>query len=56
MSDAGPGPGSFKRPRWLLPVALLGALLILVGVALSVDWNGAGDEPGPQITGTTQPA
>jgi hypothetical protein len=56
LSDAGPGPAPFKRPPWMLPVAIIGALLILVGVALTVDWTGDdGDDPGPQITGTTLP-
>jgi hypothetical protein len=40
----------------MLPVALVGALLILVGIALTVDWTSdSDDEPGPQITGTTLP-
>jgi hypothetical protein len=56
MSDSGPGPAPFRRPRWMLPVAVIGAVLILVGIAIAFDWNGGGgDDPPPQITGTTQP-
>jgi hypothetical protein len=57
MSDGGPGPGRFERPRWMLPVAVIGALLILVGIILSIEWRGDGGDgdPGPRITGTTQP-
>jgi hypothetical protein len=56
MSDGGPGPAPIGRPRWLLPVAIIGAVLILVAIVLAVDWSGDDDDPGPQITGTTQPA
>lgn len=52
MSDRGPGPAPFKRPRWVLPVAIIGALLILIGIVLSIDWTGDDDPPVP-ITGTT---
>jgi hypothetical protein len=56
MSDGGPGPAPFKRPRWMLPVAVIGAVLILLGVILTFDWAGGDDDdPGPRITGTTQP-
>ncbi len=56
MSDGGPGPAPFQRPRWLLLVAVVGAVLILIGLALTVDWGGGDDgDDGPQITGTTQP-
>jgi hypothetical protein len=55
MSDGGPGPAPFQRPRWMLPVAIIGAVLILLGVVLTVDWGGGDDDPGPQITGTTLP-
>ena len=57
MSEGGPGPAPFQRPRWLVPVAVVGAVLILIGVILAVDWRGGGDgDPGPQITGTTLPS
>jgi hypothetical protein len=40
----------------MVPVAVIGALLILVGIVLAIDWKGGDDgDPGPRITGTTQP-
>jgi hypothetical protein len=54
MSDAGPGPSPLPRPRWLLPVAVLGALLILLGIVLAIDWSGGGNGDQPaRVTGTT---
>jgi len=52
--DAEPGPETttFQRPPWMLPVAILGALLIIIGIVLTVDWSD-GDEPPIPITGTT---
>jgi hypothetical protein len=52
MSDSGPGPAPFKRPRWMAPVAIIGAVLILLGIVLTIDWDGGDDDPGPQITTT----
>jgi hypothetical protein len=52
MSDRGPGPAPFRRPGWVLPVAILGAVLIIIGIVLTVDWSDD-DEPQVPITGTT---
>ena len=52
MSDRGPGPAPFRRPGWVLPVAILGAVVNIIGIVLTVDWSDD-DEPQVPITGTT---
>lgn len=52
MSDGGPGPQPFKRPRWVLPVALIGALLVFVGLLLNAA-SDEGDERDVPVIGTT---
>jgi hypothetical protein len=52
MSDRGPGPAPFRRPGWVVPVAIVGAVLIIIGIVLTIDWSGD-DEPPVPITGTT---
>ena len=52
MSDGGPGPAPFHRPAWVVPLAIVGAVLILIGIVLTVDWSGD-DDPSVPITGTT---
>ena len=53
MSDGGPGPQPFERPRWVLPVALVGAALILVGLLLNAASNDDDDRDVPVIGTTT---
>lgn len=50
--SAGPEqpPPSFHRPRWIVPVAIVGALFLVVGVILALDWGGGDDNPPAQIT------
>jgi hypothetical protein len=53
MSDGGPGPQPFERPRWVLPVALIGAVLIIVGLLLNVASDDGDDDRDVPVVGTT---
>lgn len=41
------------RPRWIIPVAVVGALLLFVGLVVGTVIGRGGDTRPVQITGTT---
>lgn len=42
----------FKRPRWAIPVAIIGAVLLLIGLTIGV-FLGSGDNKPITVTSTT---
>jgi hypothetical protein len=44
---------TIRRPRWIAPVAILGTLLLLLGIAMSALSNNRADPLPVRITGTT---
>jgi hypothetical protein len=53
MSTA-PEPPPFHRPRWVIPVAVVGAVLVVLGLALGIGLSAGGDDDKPiTVTSTT---
>ncbi len=44
---------TIRRPRWIAPVAILGTLLLFLGIAMSALSNNRADPLPVRITGTT---
>ena len=44
---------TIRRPRWIAPVAILGALLLFLGIAMSTLSNNHVDPLPVRVTGTT---
>ncbi len=44
---------TIARPRWIVPVAIAGALLLFLGVVVGALVNANHDEPTVRYTGTT---
>ena len=44
---------TIRRPRWIAPVAILGMLLLFLGIAMSTLSNNGADPLPVRITGTT---
>ncbi|CAB4773318.1 MAG: hypothetical protein F2754_13020 [Actinobacteria bacterium] len=44
---------TIRRPRWIAPVAILGMLLLFLGIAMSMLSNNGADPLPVRITGTT---
>lgn len=55
MSGAPVEPDEFNvaRPRWIIPVAVAGAVLLFVGLVVGTVIGRGGDTRPVQITGTT---
>ena len=50
MSSAPDEQPSFQRPRWIVPAAVIGAVLLLIGIVLALDWTGGGGDQPVRIT------
>ncbi len=44
---------TIARPRWIVPLAMLGALLLFLGVAVGALVSSGNDAPPARLTGTT---
>ena len=44
---------TIPRPRWIVPLAILGALLLFLGVVVGALVNSGDDAPPARLTGTT---